>query len=147
MPADARSAARAVRDFAVPGLRELGASYVTEAARAAERQGKVEKLADAMSKIPVPGGGTIRGWVEAFFAEGMMLGTLLVQRADESGDRTSVLVLRTEGLSRIARARALAAGTPLEHRLFGYLDTILAMRASGSTEAPPAAPTPDAPQT
>ncbi|AKF04972.1 hypothetical protein [Sandaracinus amylolyticus] len=142
-----RAGARAGLDFLLPGgLRELRDSYVTEVSRARERRAQLDTHRAELSAVRI-GARTLVDWATAFFDAGDALGRLLVDRADSGVDRTPAIKLRGEASKRVTRARGLVEpSSAADQRLFGYLDTIVGMRAPGSKERAPAPPTPSEPR-
>lgn len=151
-----RTQARTLLETFVPTSGQLRASYAAEAARAAERQPKVEAARTELEAIQVPNG-NLYAWLTAYVARGARLAVLLEGRADATPDRSEVQLLRGRAISQLSILRevvrdALSAtadrGAATDTRLFGYIDLLAGMRAGGSTAptpAPPADPSPARP--
>lgn len=144
-----RASARKVIELAVPRADETRASYADEAARAAERAPLIEAARADFERIPTADGENLYVWTQRMLAAARSLGALLEGRADAEGGRSHVPQLRSEAIALVQRTRehvadALAhdpdAARRADARLFGYFDTLVAMRRGGSKDAPPAPP-------
>lgn len=148
-----RSQARSILERFVPTPGQLRASYVAEAARAAERRPKIEAARSELEAIQVPFG-NLHGWLSAYVERGARLSELLEGRADATPDRSEVQALRGRAIGQLSLLRevvreALAASpdraAAVDNQVFGYVDMVADMRARGSTEPtpkPPADPNP-----
>ncbi len=156
--AEVRAAALRIRDAFVAALAELQDAYVMEAHRAAERRSLLQTMRADLELFPVRKGETLLQVAERFLDAGDKLNALLSQRGDvPKADRRKAAVLRSRAVGLLNRLRAdlreEVERTPslprdLEQRVFGYLDTLSAMKkkpGSGKPEpaAPPAGPTED----
>lgn len=147
---ETRASARKVIEVAVPRVDEVMASYADEAMRAAERAPHIEAARAHFERFPTADGGTLFDWTMRMLQAARTLGELLQGRADAESGRSHVPRLRTEAIGLVQRTRDHvaevlahdpAAARRADERLFGYLDTLTAMRRSGSKEPPPAPPT------
>jgi hypothetical protein len=148
---EVKAAAQRVRDAFVPSLGELRAPYVVEAHRAVERRPLLQGRKADLEMFPVVGGGTLLAVATKFLDCGERLDTLLDRRGGvPKADRSKAAVLRARAVGLVNRLRDDLADEivrdsslprDLEHRVFGYLDTIAAMGGGASTTpAAPAAP-------
>ena len=148
--AEVKAAAERVRDAFVPALAELQDTYALQAHRAAERRPLLEERKADLEMFPVVGGGTLLEVATKLIDAGDTLDALLDQRGSvPKTDRSRAAVLRAKTVGLLNRLRddlqeevAKDASLPrdLEHRVFGYLDTLTAM--DGSDPKKPADPAP-----
>jgi hypothetical protein len=148
---EVKAAAQRVRDAFVPSLAELRAPYVVEAHRAVERRPLLVSRKADLEMFPVVGGGTLLAVATKFLDCGERLDTLLDRRGGvPKADRSKAAVLRARAVGLVNRlrddlaeeiVRDTSLPRDLEHRVFGYLDTIAALGGGASTTpATPAAP-------
>lgn len=150
------AAAKHVRAELIPELDELTKPYAVEADKAIERKAKLPALKEALKLFPMAGGGTLFEVAKKFLDAGETIHELLSKRADSPKEsRKEASALRSRAVGVLYRLRAdlqdEVAGNPklprdMEHRIFGYLDTLHSMQPRSSAPAP-AAPAPAAPAT
>ncbi|HEX2572559.1 MAG TPA: hypothetical protein VH877_23630 [Polyangia bacterium] len=141
-----RAVAERVRQHFIPNLGDLNAAYATEAERAIERRPLLDTLKQDLQQFPLAGGKTLLDVATAYLDAGKALSDLLSQRADvPQGNRKAAAALRSatvgvlnrfrsELRTEIRRRPGLATGD-LEQRVFGYMDTLAAMRAQAAASA------------
>ena len=145
--AEDKAAAERVRAAFVPSRSEFNDSYVDEAARARRRQGRVAELEADLVRFAVPGGGSLRDWVEAYIDAGIQLDALLQQRAklDEAASGEGPVhagALRSETIGLLGRTRTALAddiafgglSAELDEAIFGFVDMVQKMRGSGGAK-------------
>ena len=149
---DLKAAALRVREAFVPELAELRATYVIEAHRAHERRPLLITMKGDLESLVVPGGGTALDLATNQLDAGERLNELLNERGSATeADRTAAVALRPKTVKLLNRLRDdlveelaedLSLPRDLEHRVFGYFDTVAAMgRSSTKAEEPvPAEP-------
>ncbi len=135
-PADVKEAAERVRAAFVPALADLQDSYLAEAHRAKERRPLLASMKADLERFPVLGGETLLDVCTKLLDAGDRLNALLDQRGDApQADRSEAAALRARAVGILNRfrdeLRAEIESDPslprdLEHRVFGYLDTIAA---------------------
>jgi hypothetical protein len=145
---DAKLAAQLILDEIVPSKRHLMASYATEGSRAQALKNALETHRPLLERLPVEGG-TAFDWASAHADAGIEIASLLIDRADSTGQRGGAVALRSRAASEVRVFRELIGKTyarspevarRLDKRFFGYLDVLTRMRASGSTEPTPPPP-------
>jgi hypothetical protein len=139
-------AATRIRMAFIPELRELGAPYATEADRANERTPLLESMKADLELFPMADGTTLHGVATKFVNAGIQLDKLLSSRADvPKASRKLASALRPKAIGVLFKLREdlveeiqndAALDRDLEHKVFGYLDTLAAMQGSGSAPAP-----------
>jgi hypothetical protein len=149
-PDTIRAAAVRVRDAFVPALAELNDAYIVEAHRAAERRPLLATLKADLEQFPVRANVTLLHVATNFLDAGDKLNALLSQRGDvPKADRSKAAVLRAKAVGLLNRLRAdlrdEVKRTPslprdLEQRVFGFLDTLAAMKKDAPAPAAPATP-------
>jgi hypothetical protein len=150
------AAAQRIRAAFIPALADLGATYATEAERALERKPLLISMKPDLQRFPLAGGGTLFDTATAFLDAGERIHHTLSDRADvPKGARKEAAKLRSATVGTLNRLRAdvvrevkkdSSLPRDLEARLFGYFDTLEAMKpatkadasAPASPEAPPA---------
>ena len=149
---DLKAVALRVREAFVPELAELRATYVVEAHRAHERRPLLITMKGDLESLAVPGGGTALDLATNQLDAGERLNLLLNERGSATeADRTEAVALRSKTVKLLNRLRddlidelAEDPSLPrdLEHRVFGYFDTVAAMgRTSPKAQEPaPAKP-------
>ena len=147
---DTLAAARRLREAFIPGLGELKDTYAVEADRAIEREPKLATLADDLRRFPVPDGRTLLEVATSYLASGRTLHDLLSRRGDvPKAVRARAAAIRSETVGMVNRlrddlARELAKDSALprdlDQRVFGYLDTLVAMAPAGTTTGEPTPP-------
>ncbi len=148
------AAAHRVRAAFIPALADLGAAYATEADRAIERKPLLSSMKEDLQRFPLADGSTLLDTATAFLDAGESIHRTLSDRADvPKGVRKEAAKLRSATVGTLSRLRAdvvrevkkdSTLPRDLEARLFGYFDTLEAMKPATKADAnAPAAP--DAP--
>lgn len=146
-----RAAAQRIREAFIPVLGELTAPYAIEASRARERRPLLQdpQLTQDLKLFALPDGRTLVDVAAAFVKAGEHLDQLLSARADApKGTRKEAGQLRGRVLGLLSSLRKDLAeevlkdpklARDLEHRVFGYFDTLsdmlrqtLAAQAAGN---------------
>jgi hypothetical protein len=149
--AEDRAAAQHIREAFLPALAELKDSYAVEAHRALERKPLLASMRADLSRFPVPGSKSLFETASEYVAAGERLNALLDERGSvPQRDRSNAAILRAKAAGLLTRLRKdlredldkdPTLPRDLEHRVFGYADTLMAMkRSSTSTDAEVAAP-------
>lgn len=137
------AAAQKIRDEFIPTLDELTDSYATEAERALQRKPLLSSLGEVLKKFALPWNAsqTLLDVATSFVEEGEKLNGLLNDRADvPRGVRAQALTLRNKAMAVLNRlrkdlqkeiARDMSLPRDLEHRVFGFFDTLHAMESAG----------------
>jgi hypothetical protein len=143
LTADLRAAAERIRATFIPSLGELRRPYADEAVAAQQHEPEIERLAAELARFPLPGGGTLRDWVEAFVGQGKKIEGLLSQRGEvtatlSGSERRQVTTLRSSTVGLLGRLRASLEdemtidpelNRSMADQVFGYHDELLRLRA------------------
>lgn len=140
------AAAKRVREAFVPELGDLVVPYSIEADNAADRRPRLQERKADLELFALADGRTLFDVATKLVDAGEHLGTLLSQRADvpkaqrkDAGRLRSAAVgalfrLRKDLVEEVAKNAALPRD--LEHRVFGYFDTLADMQARAARPAP-----------
>lgn len=156
---EVREAAQAVRAAFIPELAVLRKPYADEAIAAHNHRPDLERLADQLEMIAVPGGKTLYVWVKAFLDDGDELGGLLADRGRTTASAESAkaaAALRASTIGLLGRLRSavqdeIVNGAKLprgyEAKLFATFDELHKRREEADPRKAPgavvAAATPD----
>jgi hypothetical protein len=138
-------AARRIRAAFIPALAELGAPYAVEAERAIERKPLLTSMKADLKLFTLAGGGTLFDVAKGFLEAGEKLHELLSDRADALGaSRKDAAALRPATIGLLNRFRAdlgreikkeKSLPRDLDHKVFGYFDTLESMHAAAKAPA------------
>jgi hypothetical protein len=142
-------AIKRIRAAFIPTLKDLSASYATEAEAAIKRKPALVTLEADLKLFPIAGGLTLRDWVTDFLDAGQSLSELLSDRADvDDSGRKDAGKLRSETVGLLNRFRGALADEVddntalprnLDQQVFAYFDELEGMRAASLAAAAAAA--------
>jgi hypothetical protein len=147
-------AARRIRAAFIPALGDLSAPYAVEADRAIERKPLLVSMKADLKRFDVASGGTLLDVATSFLHAGEKIHELLSDRADALGaSRKEATALRPATIGILNRFRADLARElkkdknlprDLDHRVFGYFDTLEGMHTAAKAATPPPVAPPEA---
>lgn len=155
---DVASAAQRIREAFIPGLDELQSEYAKEAHRAQERRPLLKAMKADLSMLMAPDGRNLLEIATQFLNAGQSLDDLLHQRANvPQNTRADAATIRNETIGALNRFRQdlrreikRNPNLPkdLEHRVFGYFDTLATSKGKASLKPPrPEEPEVEEPET